>query len=373
MSRLTHLFEFKKKISDEFRNMLSPESKAKAEGDHHSRRKPRPCGMTIHTGVGCSYICTYCYIYDMGFAARPKPYPLKPEEIVYALTLNPYIVPERTLAAYGSVTEPFLPETTGRALVYMRDIYRWLRLPAQVSTKAILEEEILREIAAGDPKTSILVTAVTLSDRRIEPRAPDPAERIRSAGEASRRGFEVSLFMRPIIPGITDVEAEKILKLAADSGIRSAVLGSLRVTERILRNLGRCGVNIEEIKRRLAKPLSGSRQIEVRSADLKRRIKRIAEDLGFSVFKAACEANVYAHGRRCSICNMGPCNINGRLEPVENNDIKDLFDYLNVRYRDVNVAENVIKVTLRGKGVNERLKYVISAATYRRIVLDYII
>jgi len=371
LSRLVHLFEFKKRVLGELGGRISPEARTRAREDPHSRRRPRPCGVTIHTGVGCRYVCAYCYIYDMGFSANPKPYPLGPEEMAYALALNPYVVPEKTLAAYGSVTEPFLPETTGYTISYMREVYKWLRLPTQVSTKALLSEEILRGISSGDPKTSILVTAVTLSNRGIEPRAPDPAERIISAGQASKMGLGVSLFMRPIIPGITDVEAEKILKLAVKSGVKSVVLGSLRVTERILRNLDRCGANVSEIKRRLVKPLAGSKQIEVRLADQKGKIKRIAEDLGLMVFRAACEANIYEHGRYCAMCNMGPCNMDAKPEPVESSDIEDLLEYLGIHYINVNVADTVVKITMEKKKEENGLKHAIAAATYRKVILKH--
>lgn len=372
MSRLLKLFEIKGRVLEELSGKLSPESKLRASCDHHSRRRPRPCGMTIHSGIGCSYLCAYCYIYDMGFPAKPKPYPLRSEEMTYALALNPYVIPERTLAAYGSVTEPFLPETAEYTIKCMREVYRWLKLPTQVSTKAILTEELLSGISSGDPKTSILVTAVTLSNRRIEPRAPDPAERIRSVGKASKIGLMASLFMRPIIPGITDAEAERILGLAVESGIKSVVLGSLRITGRILKSLRHRGANVDEIKRRLTKPLSGSEQIEIKSADLKGRVKRIAEDLGLTVFRTACEANVYAHGRRCTICDMGPCNMSGKLEPIESCDIKDLLEYLGIRYIDVSVTDNMIKVTLKEKGDNGRLRHIMAAATYRKTILKHI-
>ncbi|MBS7660110.1 radical SAM protein, partial [Candidatus Bathyarchaeota archaeon] len=126
MINLVELFELKRKVANELYEGLSEGARVKAREDHHSRRKPRPCGITIHTGVGCSYACAYCYIYDMGFPANVKPYPLNALEIAYALALNPYVIPKRTMAAYGSVTEPFLPETAKQAISYMAEVYKWL-------------------------------------------------------------------------------------------------------------------------------------------------------------------------------------------------------------------------------------------------------
>lgn len=369
MTNLVRLFELKERIQKELYNRLSDNSRLKAIRDHHSKRKPRPCGMTIHTGVGCSYSCAYCYIYDMGFPAKPRPYPLKPEEITYALALNPYIIPERTLAAYGSVTEPFLPETAEQAINYMGEVYKWLKLPTQVSTKVILTEEMLRRISLGDPRTSILVTVVTLSNRRIEPKAPDPVERIKSIKGISKTSSIVTLFMRPVIPGITDVEAEKILKLAAENGINSIILGSLRVTERIIKNLEHCGANINEIYKRLSKPLRGSEQVEIKSTDIKGRIRRMAEDLGLIVFRAACEANIYAHRRYCAMCDMGPCNMDVKPEQIEESDVRDLLEHLRVPYTSVEVTNTIIKAVLKEKIRDEKISSVLTLTTYRRAIL----
>lgn len=368
MSRLIKLLEWKKEVFEDLHSRLSEESRFRAREDHHSRRKPRPCGITIHTGVGCNYVCAYCYIYDMGFPAKPSPYPLGAEEIVYALVLNPYIVPERTLAAYGSVTEPFLRETAEQAINYMREVYRWLKLPTQVSTKAILTENTWKGISSGDPRSSILITIVTVSNRKVEPRAPDPIERIRSAGRAARAGLAVSLFMRPIIPGITDAEADKILSLAAESGVGSVVLGSLRVTERILESLGRCGVDVNKIRARMTRPPRGSEQIEVKSADLKRKIRRIAEDLDLIVFRSACEANIYAHGRYCAMCSMGPCNTSMKPEPVENGDVEDLMAYLGIKYREVEVTDKAVEVTLKERIKDDKVGVILASATYRKAI-----
>ena len=370
MTRLVGLLERKRRVLAELGDRLSSESRARAGADHHSRRRPRPCGMTIHTGVGCSYVCAYCYIYDMGFSAIPKPYPLEPDEMAYALSLNPYVIPDRTLAAYGSVTEPFLPETRARAIEYMREVWRRLKLPTQVSTKATLTDDIVSGILSGDPNTSALVTVVTLSNRRLEPRAPDPKDRIRFASEVSARGLAVSLFIRPIIPGITDVEAADILRLAANVGVKSIVLGSLRATERIIRRLEACGVNTMEIRERLTEPIKGAKQVETKSSDLKANVSRIAEDFGLKVFRSACEANIYSHRRYCAMCHLGPCNIEIGPEPLESGDVEELLEYLGVPYVSVEVNDSTVRVRLKKPRVDEHLKNLITTATYRRAIIE---
>ncbi|MEM4497864.1 MAG: radical SAM protein, partial [Nitrososphaerota archaeon] len=51
--------------------MLDERELEVARRDPHARRLPRPCGLTVHTGLGCKFGCLYCYIYDMGFSRAP--------------------------------------------------------------------------------------------------------------------------------------------------------------------------------------------------------------------------------------------------------------------------------------------------------------
>ncbi|RLG74264.1 MAG: radical SAM protein, partial [Thermoprotei archaeon] len=93
VSEAVKLYELKKKIAEELENRLPSRSVLRARRDPHAKRRPRPCGITIHPGHGCPLKCLYCYIYDMGFTDKVVAYPLEPLELVYALAINPYVVP----------------------------------------------------------------------------------------------------------------------------------------------------------------------------------------------------------------------------------------------------------------------------------------
>ncbi len=349
MGRITSIMEEKVRIMKKLENVLEKSSIDKASSDPHSHRKPRPCGITIHTGIGCSYRCSYCYIYDMGFPATVEPYPLTHLEIVYALARNPYVVPGYTLAAYGSVTEPFLNETRNLALEYIENIYRWLGLMSQISTKGLVDTEIIRRIKSAEPNMSILITIVTIDRcRDLEPYAPSPIDRILYASQASKQGLHVSLFIRPIIPTVTDREIENILRIAIENNISNIVLGSLRVTQTIIDRLWIRGINIDEILRRMPrKPSRKDEQIAIESRDLKEKIEKLALDLGFKVYPSACSANIYSHKAYCNACRYGPCGYIEAEARIYEDDIRDFLEYKGLRFKRIDVGEKHIEIILK--------------------------
>jgi len=373
MGIITRILEEKMNIVKKLEGIFEKSSIDKALSDPHSYRKPRPCGITIHTGIGCSYRCSYCYIYDMGFPAIVKPYPLNHLEIVYALARNPYVVPGYTLAAYGSVTEPFLNETRDLALEYIESIYRWLRLLSQISTKSLLNTEIIKRIKLAEPNISILITIVTIDRYRdLEPYAPNPIDRIQYAAEASRQGLHISLFIRPIIPTVTDREINNILKIAIENNINNIVLGSLRVTQSIIDRLWIKGINIDEILRRMPrKPMRKNEQITIESRDLKEKIEKIAQDLGFKVYPSACSANIYSHKSYCNACRYGPCGYRESDVKIYEDDIRDFLEYKGIKVKYIEISEKHIEIILkhsRKKDI-EIIKSVIRDITKREVII----
>ncbi len=353
VSKAVKLYELKKEIIEELESILPRSSLLKARRDPHSRRKPRPCGITIHPGHGCPLKCLYCYIYDMSFPDRVTSYPLNPLEIVYALAINPYVVPTKTLAAIGSVTEPFLPEVKDRTISYIKEISKWLQLPVQVSTKMVITHELARKLSFVHPQLSVLISITSLKMHKVlEPLAPSPELRIYGGKEAAESGLRVDLFLRPIIPGLTENEVHDLLKLVKINKFKGVVAGSLRVTKRILEKLGGVGVSIEELIERAGRvPIKGKKQVSIRSDDIKLLIKTIARREGLEYLQSACAANILAHKMSCGLCKFGPCG--NVLKSPSEKDILDFFEYVGIKV-NVNVVGRVTKVTMRKNTVRER-------------------
>jgi DNA repair photolyase len=332
--------------------LLSEGERQAAARDPHARRPPRPCGMTVHTGINCPLACAYCYIYDMGFSGAVKPYPLMPIQLAYAIAVNPHVAigASGTLIAVGSVTEPFLPETRELAVGYMRAIAEHLGNPIQVSTKMPP-----RELAVNQ-RVDVLVS-VTDASGRLEPRAPRPLERLAAGAELMRRGASVTLFVRPVVPGVTDREISRLLSIARDLGYSRVVFGTLRVTERIARRLAAFGVDVTPYVREL----HPRRQVPVKYS--KAGLVKLARDCGFEVLPSSCASNVTAHGQACALCDWGPCGDVRRLRLDVESDVREYLEWRG--YKSVEVYVRGLRIHIRGRVAREDRVFVEQATRLR--------
>jgi DNA repair photolyase len=245
--------------------------------------------------------------------------------------------PWGTLVAVGSVTEPFLPQTRELALGYMKAIAAYLGNPLQVSTKMPPPPE-LAEVQGG---LDVLISVTDLSGK-LEPRAPPPLERLRAGAELIKRGVSATLFVRPVVPGVTDGELTRLLALARELGYSRVVFGTLRVTKGIVARLKAFGVDVMPYVRELRE----RRQVPIRFP--KDRSVAAARQLGFEVLPASCAANVAAHGQACALCRWGPCGDVERLKV----DARDVEEYLEMRgYKSVEVSVEELRIR-----INRRVK-----------------
>jgi len=273
----------------------------------HSKRKPRPCGLTVHPVKGCPFNCSYCYIRDMGIGFEPEVAEINGKELVKEVMRNPFFVKGEmgVFLAIGSLGEPFLAGKVLKRTIDFISSLRTLGNPIQVSTKCLMPEDpMLKGI-------NVLVTVVTINKhKQLERGAPSPIERMENAKRAAVVGAVPTLFVRPIIPGITDVEMEDILDEAKKAGFRSVVFGTLRVTRSTIERLRGAGIDVRPILNRV-KTLDDSQRY-IRGADLKESAMKLAKEKGLIALGSACCASALAYGvpcmdvrwiwRRCTLC-----------------------------------------------------------------------
>ncbi|MEM3870482.1 MAG: radical SAM protein [Candidatus Korarchaeum sp.] len=363
---LVDLLELKRELRSWIGMKLSSKERREALMDPHSRREPRMCGLTVHPARGCSFGCKYCYIEDMGFSGAPRVSKLNGLQLAYALLSNPHVLPSEggTLLAFGSVTEPFLPGVRERTLEYLRVVRGVLRNPVQISTKSYLSQEDASELAEADPDLSVLVTIPALGyASRVEPFAPKPELRFRTIENLAKKSLHVSVFLRPLIPGVAEEDGPRILELARGSGARGVVLGTLRVTPKILERMRGAEIHLEDLLS--DKNLRSGRQVPIDASLIKSSLRRISAKLGLRVFPAACSANMDAHSLGCHACDLGPCQ--GDLPPVDTHDLEEGLRLCGIEAEVVR-ADEELRVIVKGGVKKERVaRSLVRAASRRKV------
>ena len=293
------------RLRDELASKLGHERASRACVDYHARKPPVHCGATVHSVLGCTFRCAYCYLPDMGVSfARAQPYGLSGEEMALALLCNPFFLPGPlgTYVAFGSLGEPLHEAGAARTLEYAEAFSRLLRNPMQLSTKAAVSEQVAARLAKVEAPLNPLVTIVTLrASAAIEPGAPSPWERLESVRLLRRAGLYPMVFLRPLIPGLEE-DALEVVREAKRYGAAAVVLGGLRVTPSIVARLKAAGVDVSSVLSEVGGRLREGVQVSVPSRALKEAVAEEARRAGLVPLYSACCAstlNVYLKtGRR---------------------------------------------------------------------------
>ncbi|MFW6110886.1 MAG: radical SAM protein [Thermoproteota archaeon] len=299
---------WKRQLLLEFRSKLSGESIDKAKSDSHAKRRVRPCGLTVHPGEGCPYTCSYCYVPQLNSDfIHLKPSTLDGRELVFSLLSNPQFVPGRmgTFLPFGSLCDPFHPDCVEKTLDFLDYVAENLENPCQFSTKMYLSEEMSHRLSRLEGSSlSPLVSFTTWEQAELlEPNVPSPAERMESVSNLKEAGLKPILFLRPIIPGVTDEELDILLWRGKEAGAVGVIFGSLKVSQGLLSRLKEKGVNLDSVSKRRGVTTTGDRLISMPSSEFKTKAAQKAKELGLIPFLSSCCANAYTAQVPCtSLC-----------------------------------------------------------------------
>lgn len=371
--------EWMRKAREEIQEGMDEASIERALKDYHARRKPRHCGMTVHSGIGCDNECVYCYVPEMSFTAGgPRPYPLSPREFALALASNPWILPTRwgTFLAFGSVADPFHPQLAEKTVDYMRVAKAVLGNPIQFSTKMPPAQQHM-SFFQNLPREGVspLITVVTTKRHRaLEPKAPPPSQRLEFAEKLAKMGYRVALFLRPIIPGVTDREVSDILDEAKSHGIGVVVAGSLRITENIMERMKASGIAINEVLKRTKRV--SKRQIPIYSRDLKKMVARECEKRNLVYLDSACCATALATGVPCielcwlvGRCTGCPNKCYEKVPELSSNEARELLAAIGCEeVSEVEVATDTVRA--RTANPSPQLAYLAKTLFRRNVVFE---
>ena len=198
-----------------------------------NRTKPHmPFEWTINPYRGCEFGCKYCYArYTHEFMEMAVE---EFEEKIYAKQAAAHLLrrelahtPRKDSIALGTATDPYQPaerrfgRTRSILEVFTRERGRRLGITTK-SDLVVRDLDLLCEIARAN-MLSINLTITTLDEklaRLLEPRAPRPELRLSAVRRISEVGLTVGVFPNPVMPLITDSEAQlgRLAKAARDAG-----------------------------------------------------------------------------------------------------------------------------------------------------------
>jgi DNA repair photolyase len=201
---------------------------------------------SINPYRGCEHGCIYCYArqthaylgmspgldFETKLLAKPNAAKLLRSELS-----NPRYQPD--VIAIGTNTDPYQPIEKERKIMRgVLEVLSEFRHPVGIATKGILIErdcDILGEMGqAGLARVGISVTTLDPKlARKLEPRVPSPARRLRAIERLSAAGCPVRVMISPIIPGLTDHEIESIVRSAKDAGAVAASAITLRLPREV--------------------------------------------------------------------------------------------------------------------------------------------
>ncbi len=201
-----------------------------------------PFDRSLNPYRGCEHGCIYCFARPghsylglspgLDFETRLVARPAAAEVLERDLRRRSY---RPAVIALGTATDPYQPiearyGITRACLEVLRDY----RHPVGVVTRGTLVErdvDVLAEMAAmGLAQVGITVTTLDAGlARKLEPRAPSPARRLKMIATLAQAGVPVRVNVSPIIPGLSDDGIEAVMAAARDAGAVRASWVMLRL------------------------------------------------------------------------------------------------------------------------------------------------
>jgi len=197
---------------------------------------------SINPYRGCEHGCIYCFARPthaflglspgLDFETKLFPKTNAAQALERELAEPGY---EVSTIAIGTNTDPYQPiERRYRIMRRILEVLSATNHPVGIVTKSALvlrDLDILTSMAKrGLVKVALSVTTLDRGlARAMEPRASTPDKRIETLAKLVDAGVPTSVMVAPVIPGLTDMEMERILERAASVGIKNAGYVLLRL------------------------------------------------------------------------------------------------------------------------------------------------
>jgi len=184
-----------------------------------------PSKYSLNPYTGCSHRCIYCYASSYiknFFNCRTKP------NLLEDLKRQLKKIPKDSLISLSNTSDPYPPiekelKITRKCLKIFKDF----EMKVLIITKSDI---VLRDIdLLKEMKSTVTLTITSLKFyQELEPNAPSPFIRLKAIEKLSKKGINTGLRIDPIILGINEVEIDKILILAKESGVRHIIASTFK-------------------------------------------------------------------------------------------------------------------------------------------------
>lgn len=182
-----------------------------------------PFEWTINPYRGCEFGCRYCYArytheymeldggdFERKIFVKENAGPLLARDLLQKHDYRP-----SEHIAIGTATDPYQPAENefGVTRACLEELAKHEGLSLSITTKSnqvVRDIELLKRIAARSSLyLNITVTTVrTRLARLLEPRAPRPDLRLAAVKQLREAGLAAGVFASPLLPGISDQEAD---------------------------------------------------------------------------------------------------------------------------------------------------------------------
>ncbi|MBL3685567.1 radical SAM protein [Leucobacter zeae] len=232
----------------EFAGTVFHEVLAKSALNRVPGESSMPFSWTINPYRGCSHACVYCFArgshryldFDTGRdfdtqvvvkvnvaevlgreLARPA---WRREMVALGTNTDPYQRAEGRYRLMPGIIETLARGRTPMSILTKGTLLR-RDLPALADARRRAPVELAMSIAVGDPELQ----------RSIEPGTPSTRARLDTVAAARSAGFDVDVFVMPVLPHLTDSlgQLDALLRDVREAGARSVLYGALHLRSHV--------------------------------------------------------------------------------------------------------------------------------------------
>ena len=265
----------------------------------------------VNPASGCRANCAYCYIFDYGHPHTPQLFEASGGEVKRWLQSQNGFREGKcgTLISIGATCDPFDEEVVYKTLEFV-EAFSPMRNPIQLSTKYYVSETAAEQLCGFQVESGQIILFGTITSFRywhnLEPGTHEPHRRLLGLTNAMLRGISTCLYVKPVLPGITDKEASLFAQAILEHNIPYCTLGLAYINDKTLSRIRQRGLPIRELTKRGKSPPPPSKASETKvyaratgTLDTVELIKPILEVEGTECVVSAPCVHALAYGILC--------------------------------------------------------------------------